>query len=104
MKLHEKEHNVFTKAHCNKIKRKFTTTRERRRRAIDETSKKRKRKWFDKLCAKKEKIILSHQQNVQKVIESQMKENVRRISNDERTQSLRDADVKNLQKASQTSW
>jgi hypothetical protein len=44
MRLHEKKHNVFTKAHCNKIKRKFTTTRERKRRAADETSKERKRK------------------------------------------------------------
>jgi hypothetical protein len=53
MRLHEKEHNVFTKTHCNKIKRKFTTTRERKRLTTDETSKKRKRKWFDKLCEKK---------------------------------------------------
>jgi hypothetical protein len=44
MRLHEKEHNVFMKAHCNKIKRKFTTTRERKRRVTDEMSKKRKRK------------------------------------------------------------
>ncbi len=44
MRLHEKEHNVFTKTHCNKIKRKLTTARKRRRRAIDETSKERKRK------------------------------------------------------------
>jgi hypothetical protein len=41
-----------------------------------------------------------HQQNVKKVIESQMKKSVKRISNDERAQSLRDADVKSLQKAS----
>jgi hypothetical protein len=44
MRLHEKEHNVFTKAHCNKIKRKFTIARERKRRATNETSKERKRK------------------------------------------------------------
>jgi hypothetical protein len=44
MRLHEKEHNVFTKAHCNKIKRKFTIARERKRRAADETSKERKQK------------------------------------------------------------
>jgi hypothetical protein len=44
MRLYEKEHNVFIKAHCNKIKRKFTITRERKRRAINETLKKRKRK------------------------------------------------------------
>ncbi len=43
------------------------------------------------------------QQDVKKIIESQMKENVKRISNDERTQILRDADIKNLQKAFQTS-
>jgi hypothetical protein len=44
MRLHEREHNVFTKAHCNKIKRKLTIARKRRRRAADETSKERKRK------------------------------------------------------------
>jgi hypothetical protein len=33
-----------------------------------------------------------------------MKKNLRRVLNDERAQSLRDADVKNLQKAFQISW
>jgi hypothetical protein len=44
MRLHEKKHNVLTKAHCDRIKRNLTIARERRRRAADETSKKRKRK------------------------------------------------------------
>ncbi len=68
MKLHEKEHNVFTKAHCNKIKRKLTIARERRRRTADETSKKRKRKWFDKLCAKKERAILLENRLIKKTL------------------------------------
>ncbi len=68
MRLHEKEHNVFTKAHCNKIKRKFTIARERRRWAADETSKKRKRKWFDKLCAKKEEVILLENKLINKTL------------------------------------
>jgi hypothetical protein len=38
----------------------------------------------------------THQQDAKKVIEPQMKEVVRRISNDERAQSLRDVDVKSL--------
>ncbi len=33
-----------------------------------------------------------------------MKENVKRILNDKQAQSLRDVDVKSLQKAFQTSW
>jgi hypothetical protein len=33
-----------------------------------------------------------------------MKESLRRILNDERAQSLRDVNVKNFQKAFQTSW
>jgi hypothetical protein len=37
-----------------------------------------------------------HQQNVKKVIESQMKKNVKQILNDERRQSLRDVDVKSF--------
>ncbi len=68
MRLHEKEHNVLTKAHCNKIKRKLTITRERKRRAIDETSKERKRKWFDKLCAKKKEIILLKNKFINKTL------------------------------------
>jgi hypothetical protein len=68
MKLYEKEHNVFTKAHCDKIKRKFTIARERKRRTTDESSKKRKRKWFDKLCAKKKKIILLENKLINKTL------------------------------------
>jgi hypothetical protein len=68
MRLHEKEHNVFMKAHCNKIKRKFTIARERKRRTTDETSRKRKRKWFDKLCAKKERIILLENRLINKTL------------------------------------
>ncbi len=68
MRLHEREHNVFTKAHCNKIKRKLTIARERKRRAADETSKERKRKWFDKLCAKKEEIILLENKLINKTL------------------------------------
>ncbi len=68
MRLHEKEHNVLTQAHCNKIKRKFTIARERKRRAANETSKERKRKWFDKLCAKKEKVILFENRLINKTL------------------------------------
>ncbi len=44
-----------------------------------------------------------HEQNVKKIIESQMKKNVKRILNDERAQNLRDVNVKNLQRTFQTS-
>ncbi len=68
MRLYEKKHNVFTKAYCNKIKRKLTIARERKRRATDETSKKRKRKWFDMLCAKKKKTILLENKLINKTL------------------------------------
>jgi hypothetical protein len=68
IRLHERKHNVFMKAHCNKIKRKLTTARERRRRITKKTSKERKRKWFDKLCAKKEKIILLRNKLIDKTL------------------------------------
>jgi hypothetical protein len=68
MRLHEREHNVLTKAHCNKIKRKLTIARERKRRAADETSRERKRKWFDKLCAKKERVILFENKLINKTL------------------------------------
>jgi hypothetical protein len=42
--------------------------RKRERRATDETSKERKRKWFDKLCAKKEKIILLENRLINKTL------------------------------------
>ncbi len=38
--------------HCNKIKRKLTQSKKRRRRFINNTLKKRKRFWFKSLCAK----------------------------------------------------
>jgi hypothetical protein len=68
MRLHEKEHNVLTQAHCNKIKRKLTIARERRRRTANETSRKCKRKWFDKLCAKKKKVILLENKFINKTL------------------------------------
>ncbi len=68
MKLHKKEHNVFTKAHYNKIKRKLTIARERRRRTTDETLKERKRKWFNKLCAKKKEVILLENKLINKTL------------------------------------
>jgi hypothetical protein len=43
MRLHEDSHNALIIKHCDKIKRKLTQTREKRRRQIDITSKKRKR-------------------------------------------------------------
>jgi hypothetical protein len=57
MRLHEDSHNVLIIKHCNKIKRKLTQTRERRRCHVDITSKKRKRAWFAKLCAENESTM-----------------------------------------------
>jgi hypothetical protein len=69
MRLHEKEHNVFTKTHCNKIKRKFTIARERKRRAADETSKERKTKMIRQIVrAKKEEIILLENKFINKTL------------------------------------
>jgi hypothetical protein len=82
MRLHEKEHNVLTKAHCDKIKRKLTIARERRRRAANETSRKRKRKWFDKLCAKKEKIILLENRLINKTLKKLLNLKWKRIWNE----------------------
>ncbi len=53
MRLHEDSHNVLIIKHCDRIKRKLTQARERKRRQIDITLKKRKRVWFAKLCAEK---------------------------------------------------
>ncbi len=57
MKLHEDSHNALIIKHCDKIKRKLTQARERRRRQVDITSKKRKRVWFAKLCAENENTM-----------------------------------------------
>ncbi len=51
MRLHEDSHNALIIKHCDRIKRKLTQTRERKRRQVDITSRKRKRVWFAKLCA-----------------------------------------------------
>ncbi len=55
MRLHEKEHNVFIKTYCNKIKRKFTTTRERKRRTTNEMSKNAKENNSTSYAQKKRK-------------------------------------------------
>jgi hypothetical protein len=59
MRLHENAHNTLTKIHCDKIKWKLTTTRERRRRFVDTTLDERKRTWFDKLCSKQQDTIFN---------------------------------------------
>jgi hypothetical protein len=89
MKLHEKKYNVFTKTHCNKIKRKLTIARERKRRATNETSKERKRKWFDKLCAKKEKIILLENRLINKTFEKLLSLKWKRIWSESQTTNER---------------
>jgi hypothetical protein len=43
MRLHEDSHNALIIKHCDRIKRKLTQARERRRRQVDITSKERKR-------------------------------------------------------------
>ncbi len=89
MRLHEREHNVLTKAHCNKIKRKFTIARERRRRATDETSRERKRKWFNKLCAKKEKVILLENRLINKTLKKLLSLKWKRIWDEYQTTNER---------------
>ncbi len=89
MRLHEKEHNVFTKAHCDKIKRKLTIARERRRRAADETSRERKRKWFDKLCAKKERVILLENRLINKTLKKLLSLKWKRIWDEYQTTNER---------------
>ncbi len=56
MKLHEDSHNALIIKHCDKIKRKLTQTREKRRRQTNITSRKCKRVWFAKLCVENENI------------------------------------------------
>jgi hypothetical protein len=89
MRLHERKHNVFTQVHCNKIKRKLTIARERKRRAADETSKKRKRKWFDKLCAKKERIILLKNRFINKTLKKLLSLKWKRIWDEYQTTNER---------------
>jgi predicted RNA binding protein with dsRBD fold (UPF0201 family) len=57
MRLHEDSHNVLIIKHCDRIKRKLTQTRERKRRQVDITSRERKRVWFAKLCAENESTM-----------------------------------------------
>jgi predicted RNA binding protein with dsRBD fold (UPF0201 family) len=57
MRLHEDSHNVLIIKHCDRIKRKLTQARKKRRRQVDITSRKRKRAWFAKLCAENESTM-----------------------------------------------
>ncbi len=45
-------HNALIINYCNKINRKFTQSKKRRRHFVDFTSRKRKRFWFKNFCAK----------------------------------------------------
>ncbi len=54
MRLYEDSHNALIIKHCDRIKRKLTQMRKRKRRQVDITSKERKRVWFAKLCAENE--------------------------------------------------
>jgi ribosome-associated translation inhibitor RaiA len=54
MRLHEDSHNALIIKHCDRIKRKLTQMRKRRRRQVDITSRERKRVWFAKFCVENE--------------------------------------------------
>ncbi len=57
MRLHEDSHNALIIKHCDRIKRKLTQTRKKKRRQVNITSKKRKRAWFAKFCVEDESTM-----------------------------------------------
>ena len=59
MRLHERVHNAFIKKQCDRIKKKLTIARDRRRRSVDSTSNERKRSWFDKFCSEQQDTIFN---------------------------------------------
>ncbi len=59
MRLQKKSHDALIINHCDKIKRKFTQSRERRRRLAKFTSSERKRFWFKNFCAKINEMTLN---------------------------------------------
>jgi hypothetical protein len=59
MRLQKKSHDALIINHCDKIKRKLTQSRERRRRFAEFTSSERKRSWFKSLCAEINEMTLN---------------------------------------------
>jgi hypothetical protein len=64
MCLQEKSHDTLIIDYCNKIKRKFTQSRNRRRRSADFTSSERKRFWFKNLCAEINETTLNEHTSI----------------------------------------
>jgi hypothetical protein len=89
MRLHEDSHNALIIKHCDKIKRKLTQTRERRRRQADITSKERKRVWFAKLCAENESTTQNDNSMTNKSLKKTLHDRWKRSWSEYRTTNKR---------------
>ncbi len=89
MKLHEDSHNALIIKHCDKIKRKLTQTRERRRRQIDITSRERKRAWFARLCAENESTMQNDNSMTNKSFKKQLHDKWERFWDEYQTKNRR---------------
>jgi hypothetical protein len=64
MRLQKESHDMLIIDYCNKIKRKLTQSRNRRRRLADFTSNERKHFWFKNLCAKINETTLNENTSI----------------------------------------
>ncbi len=89
MRLHEDSHNVLIIKHCDKIKRKLTQTREKRRRQVDITSKERKRACFAKFCAENESTMQNDNSMTKKSLKKTLHDKWKRFWNEYQTKNKR---------------
>ncbi len=64
MRLQKESHDTLIIDHCNKIKRKLTQSRNRRRRFADFMSNERKHFWFKSLCAEINETTLNENTSI----------------------------------------
>ncbi len=72
MRLQKKLHDALIINHCNKIKRKLTQSRKRRRRFAKSTSSERKRCWFKDFCAKINKTTFNEHMSSNKILKKML--------------------------------
>jgi ribosome-associated translation inhibitor RaiA len=89
IRLHEDSHNTLIIKHCDRIKRKLTQMRERRRRQVDITSKERKRVWFAKLCAENESTMQNDNSMTNKSLKKTLHDRWKRFWDEYQTKNRR---------------
>ncbi len=89
MRLQKRFHDTLIIDHCNKIKRKFTQSRNRRRRSANFTLSERKRFWFKNLWAEINKTMLNEHTSIDKEFKKWLQKKRKNVWNEYQTSERR---------------